>query len=68
MKKQHRKLTLNRETLHSLNAGKLRRIVGGNESDGLECQDHKDWEDTVTDTINSGPAACGGTLTYWGYC
>lgn len=66
MKKQHRKLTLNRETLSNLNAGALGRIAGGVESE--PCLDNKDWEDTVTDTIGSGPAACGGTLTYWGYC
>lgn len=63
MKKRIKKLNLNRETVRHLDAKAIGRVVGG-----VPGEEYKDWEDTVTDTINSGPAACGGTLSYYTYC
>ena len=38
MKKQLKKLTLNRETLHALDEGKLEKVYGRSDgSDGLQC-------------------------------
>ncbi len=53
MRKRNNKLSLHSETLRSLDGKALPRVVGGDESWGLDCQDHDD----------TGGGGSGGSIT-----
>ena len=40
MKKQLKKLSLNKKTISNLNAAEMKNLVGGNETNGLKCTRH----------------------------
>ena len=40
MKRQTKKLTLNKKTISNLNAAEMKNLVGGNETNGANCTHH----------------------------